>query len=288
MNKSIIAAAIASGFLTACVAPPMYVNQPVQYEAAQDEYIPPVEYVVDAPVYYDSLPGIAFYPMFIDAPGSCHCVVPMRFYRGAWLNVNGEVIHRGHFPYVPASRIGARHLEAWRHSEGIIRGMRPMHGSFQMVGGHARPVPPAGSIHHQEMTGNRVNYDPAAARYSGQNREPLVNEHHTGGQSGHERDQHGQMPVDAAAQRAQPNDLHHAGMQPGHEHGQMPAEVAVPRPQQNDERHAGTQAVHEHGQKPADIAVTKPPVKPLQVEEKPRQHEHNACSDQDKKDGKCK
>jgi hypothetical protein len=264
MKISVISAVIASGFLAACVEIPVVVTPPVRYIAVQNDYIPPAEYVVGAPLYYESQPGVAFYPMFISTPGSCFCVVPMRFYRDVWLGVDGAVIYRGHFPYVPASRIEHRHLDAWHHDEGAFRGMHPAHGSFQMVEGHARPVPPPGTLHHQEATENRVKNDRPDARRPAQNQQPPVNEHITGVQPGHEHGAQGQNPVKTTAPAPQPTDAHPMGMKPGREHG-------------------------DQGQNPNRAAAPTPPAKPQQGEPQAKQpHGHKACSDQDRKDEKCK
>ena len=303
MNKSIIAAVIASGFLTACVVTPMDVTRPVPYVAVQDEYIPPAEFVIGSPVYYESLPGVAFYPMFIDTPGSCHCVVPMRFYRNNWLSVDGEVIYRGRFPYIPASRIEPRHLDVWRHSEGIVHGMHPVRGSFLIDGGHVRPMPPAGSIHHQAIAGNRVNYNPVATSYPAQN--PQRNDgRRFAAPPGQERGEPRSMPVDAAAQNPQRNDGRRFAAPPGQERGEprsMPVDAAAQNPQRNDGHRFGAQPGQERGeQKPAEVAAPQGLAKPQQAapqqqvnqqqaEQRQRpQHEHKLCSDQDRKEEKCK
>lgn len=131
--------------------PPGY---PPGYSSAYpDAYVPPPEYVVDGPVYYDTYPGVAFYPIFIDAPGSCFCVMPMRYYGGAWLSVTGSVIYRGFFPF---RRVEPVHRSYWQQHGGIVNGMRPSRGAFESQGARIVPLPPAGSIHHRAMEERRM------------------------------------------------------------------------------------------------------------------------------------
>ena len=303
MKKTVISAIIASGFLGACVEIPVVVEPPVRYVAVQSEYIPPAEYVVGAPLYYESQPGVAFYPMFIGTPGSCYCVVPMRFYRNVWLGVDGGVIYRGHFPYVAASRIEHRHLEAWHHDEGAFRGMRPMHGSFQMVDGHARPMPPQGSMHHQAIIESRVKHDPAEARFPVQNHQPPVNEQRPGMQPGHERGDQWRNPAQVVAPIPQRNDERRPDMQAGHDRGDQgrnPAQVVAPTQQPNDDHRPGVRSGRERGdqgQRPAQVVTPAPAptppakaVAPTPPAESKAKHERDgkACSDQDRKDDKCK
>jgi len=113
-------------------------------------YIPPTEYIVDAPVYYDDHPGVAFYPLYIDAPGSCFCVMPMRYVDGAWYGVGGREIYRGYFVYHRPPEI---QIDQWRAGGGVINGKRPVFGSIVNSNGQWRPNPPMGSIHDRAPTG---------------------------------------------------------------------------------------------------------------------------------------
>ena len=292
MNKSIIAAVLAAGLLTACAVTPVAVVQPVRPVAVQSEYIPPQDYVVGAPLYYESAPGVAFYPMFISTPGSCFCVVPMRFYNGVWLGVDGVVLHRGHFQFVPAARIESRHLETWRHSEAVFHGMRPMHGSFQVVGGHARPLPPPGSMHHQAIAERRVNHDPAAAKYPAQNRHAPAIDRPPAAQPGHERSDRMQKPADATPQKPQQNSAVPA--RPQQQGKQTPP--ASPEKQAKPQQ-AKPQQAPQQGRAQAKPQQDKPQQAPQQAKAPanaqadkapPKQREKSGCSDQDRKDNKCK
>ena len=122
--------------------------------AYADEYVPPPEYVVDGPLYYDTYPGVPFYPIFIDTPGSCYCVMPMRYSGGVWLGVTGVVIHRGFFPY---RRVEPVHRSHWHQHGGVVNGMRPSRGAFEHRGERMVPTPPAGSTHHRALEQRHTN-----------------------------------------------------------------------------------------------------------------------------------
>ena len=138
---------------------------PATYPAAYppayaDEYVPPPEYVVDGPLYYDTYPGVPFYPIFIDTPGSCFCVMPMRYYGGVWLGVTGVVIHRGFFPY---RRVEPVHRSYWQQQGGVVNGMRPSRGAFEHRGERMVPMPPVGSTHHRAVEQRQMTRPPPAA-----------------------------------------------------------------------------------------------------------------------------
>ena len=114
------------------------------------DFIPPNEYIVDAPVYYDDHPGVAFYPLYIDAPGSCFCVMPMRYVDGAWYGVGGREIYRGYFVYHRPPEV---QIDRWRAGGGVINGKRPVFGSIVQSNGQWRPNPPMGTIHDRVPTG---------------------------------------------------------------------------------------------------------------------------------------
>ena len=142
--------AVAALTLAGCViAPAPVAYQAQRYEQAPapayDQYVPPPEYIEGgAPVYYDTEPGVAFYPIFLDVPGSCFCIVPMRFYNGVWLGIGGTVLYRGHFAlhHAPQDR-----RDFWIRSGGVVNGYAPVHGRIEHEGGAMRPVPPVESIH---------------------------------------------------------------------------------------------------------------------------------------------
>ena len=129
------AAAVAlalSAWLAGCVVAPAPGYPPAQpqamppayptaaYPAAGEEWVPPQEYVVGgAPVYYDVDPGVAYYPMYLNTPGSCNCVVPMRYANGVWLGLGGVVLHRGN---LSLARPAPYHYDAWTRSGGVWRG----------------------------------------------------------------------------------------------------------------------------------------------------------------------
>jgi hypothetical protein len=150
-SLSIIVAALT---LTGCVVapppqqtwgpPPGAVFAPAPAYGAPGEYIPPPEYVVDGPLYYDAWPGIPWYPLFIDTPGSCHCVMPMRFHDGVWWSLEGVVVFRGFFPY---RRPEFHHIETWRSRPWVVQGRPPVRGEFEWRGGRSVPLPPPGGVH---------------------------------------------------------------------------------------------------------------------------------------------
>jgi hypothetical protein len=121
-------------------------TQIAQAPLVQEEYVPPQEYIVDAPLYYDMQPGVAFYPIYIDTPGSCFCVMPMRYYGGVWLGVTGEVIYRGFFPY---RRAEPHHRTVYLQRTIVVNGFSPHRGRFESVGGRVVVLPPVGTMHHQ-------------------------------------------------------------------------------------------------------------------------------------------
>lgn len=134
---------------------------PLAYPTAYpNEYVPPLEYVVDGPVYYDTYPSVPFYPIFIDTPGSCFCVMPMRYVGGVWFSVTGAVIYRGFFPF---RRIEPVHRTYWLQNGGVVNGMRPSRGAFEPWGDRMVPAPPPGSLHHRAMEQQRVNRPVPAA-----------------------------------------------------------------------------------------------------------------------------
>lgn len=152
MNRGAFGIALAVLALSACVVVPPAggVRQPAYYEPTQGYSAPPMEFVEGgAPVYYDSEPGIPFYPIFLDTPGSCFCIVPMRYYNGVWLGLGGVVLHRGHFTFHTPSH---HHREVWGRSGGAFNGMRPTRGRVEQVGNEMRPIPPQGSVHAQHFT----------------------------------------------------------------------------------------------------------------------------------------
>ncbi len=109
--------------------------------AVEDGGAPPAEYVVEgAPVYYEAEPGVAFYPMFLDFPGSCFCIMPVRFYGGVWYAPGRVVVHSGHWAF---HRPQPHHLHAWRSGGGHFRGHAPMRGHLERgPGGRMRAVAP--------------------------------------------------------------------------------------------------------------------------------------------------
>ena len=67
-------------------------------------------YVVDGPVYYD---GLAYYPFYFGFPGSCFCVIPVRYIGGVWYSPGNVFVHGGHFSrfYAPSY-----HIQNWRNN----------------------------------------------------------------------------------------------------------------------------------------------------------------------------
>ena len=135
--------------------------QPPPHQIVIDEYIPPPEYVIDGPLYYDAYPGVAFYPIFIDYPGSCFCIMPMRFAGGVWLGLDGLVLYRGMFPY---HRAEESHLFAWRERGGRFNGMAPTRGTFDNHGGHITAAPPEGSLHARVIEERHAPVSPTNIR----------------------------------------------------------------------------------------------------------------------------
>ncbi len=120
----------------------------------EDQYSPPLEYVEGgAPIFYDTEPGVAYYPILLDTPGSCFCIVPMRYVNGVWLGVGGVVLYRGYFRFHYPTQ---HHRDVWVRSGGVINGYAPMRGSVERVGNVVRPVPPPGSIHAQQLDRQRA------------------------------------------------------------------------------------------------------------------------------------
>lgn len=163
---------------TGCVVAPRQAQQmpsyPSNYPSAYpnaypDEYVPPPEYVVDGPLYYDTYPGVPFYPIFIDTPGSCYCVMPMRYSGGVWWGVTGTVIYRGFFPY---RRVEPVHRSYWQQQGGVVNGMRPSRGVFENRDGRLHPIPPAGSIHFRAVEQRNMNRPAPNVPSSGQNSGP--------------------------------------------------------------------------------------------------------------------
>jgi hypothetical protein len=110
---------------------------------APSYYVPPGEYIEGgAPVYYGSEPGVAYYPMFLDFPGSCFCIMPVRYDAGIWWAPGGVIVYRGMFPFHHARR---EHLEEWRRSEGVFGGHAPARGRLERgPDNRAYPIAPEG------------------------------------------------------------------------------------------------------------------------------------------------
>jgi len=248
MTKTITAALLASFLATGCVVTPRpvvirSVPPPSPYTApvVEEEYVPPQEYVVDAPVFYDTMPGVAFYPIFINTPGSCFCVLPMRFYRGAWVGIDGAVIHRGHFPFRHAE---PHYLTEWRSHGGVVNGMRPLRGTFEYHGGKLRPMPPANTIHHEVIM--KRDFQPVSTRLPEQRQPAQV--------SPAPRPQ-------PAQQSAQP----------------FPAQVSpAPKPQPPQQSAQPVPAQVSHAQKPQPPQQSAQPSQAQVSERKPRPQQQSA------------
>ena len=148
MKKIAMILAIAvAGLLAGCVVVPAGSRPvPVVGQTAiviDDSGAPPAEFVVEGqPVYYTIEPGVAFYPVFLGFPGSCFCIMPVRFVAGVWYAPGGVVVHRGHFPFYHP---GHAHLNVWRGNHRAFRGHAAEHGRLEHgPAGKRRPVPPAG------------------------------------------------------------------------------------------------------------------------------------------------
>ena len=143
VRRAVAMGMLAAGILAGCVLPPPYPGDSMG--AMEDAALPPVEYVVGgAPVYYAVEPGVAYYPIFLDTPGSCHCVVPMRYAGGVWFGLGGVILHRG---YLPLRHPAPHQREIWLRSGGVWQGHAPLHGSFGYQGSRPYSVPPPGSLH---------------------------------------------------------------------------------------------------------------------------------------------
>lgn len=143
LSALIFGAAVLSGCAVVPAGPPGVIAS----VAVEDDGAPPAEYIVEGePVYYESEPGVAFYPMFVDFPGSCFCITPVRFYGGAWYAPGRVMVHNGNWAF---HRPGSGHLNAWRGNRGAYGGHAAVRGSMQRgPGGRMHAVPPAG-IHAQ-------------------------------------------------------------------------------------------------------------------------------------------
>ena len=195
---------------------PTYAPMPEPYPLASgDDFVPPQEFIEGgAPVYYDAEPGVAFYPMFLGYPGSCFCIMPVRYYDGAWLGVGGAVVHRGNFPFHHA---GAMHRDVWNRSGGVMNGHAPMHGHF--TGGRA--VPPPDSLHSRGVT--RPNSNAAQHPIP----KPAQVQHQP-------QQQQGQRPPQRAGQQTQrvPSPTMHQTLQPRQVLQARPVQRPAQRPAQ--------------------------------------------------------
>ncbi len=113
--------------LTGCVVAPMDMD-PRGAPMLSGDIAPPLDYVVGgAPVYYPAEPNYAYYPMYLDFPGSCFCVMPVRYTNGLWITLGGNVVHRGPFNYRPAP---FEKRQMWEHRGGEMMGQRPSRRPF--------------------------------------------------------------------------------------------------------------------------------------------------------------
>lgn len=202
---STVVALLTAGLLLAACGP--VVVRPVQPQASpsptvtvEDEGAPPAEYIVEgAPVYYEAEPGIAFYPMFVDFPGSCFCIMPVRFYGGVWYAPGRVVVHSGHWTF---HRPGPTHLHAWRGNGGHFRGHAPIRGHIERgPSGRMRAVAPPG-IHHRPSAVQQHRPQPHAAPQHQQQHRPQAQQPHRAPQA---QPQHRPQPqARPAPQRPQP------------------------------------------------------------------------------------
>lgn len=146
-GKALVAMSSAAFLAAGCVVDsgPMGVR-PTVVEPGWDHGAPPREYIQGGvPLYYNVEPGVAYYPLFVDFPGSCHCIMPVRYYAGTWYAPGNIVIYRGHFPYHHPREEQRR---AWQQSHGMYQGQQAFHGRFDTGPDHRlRPMPPMNSIH---------------------------------------------------------------------------------------------------------------------------------------------
>lgn len=149
-----LAVILSAGLLAACgpvVVRSVQLSVQPAAVAVEDGGAPPTEYVVEgAPIYYEAEPGVAFYPMFVDFPGSCFCILPIRYVGGVWYAPGRVVVHSGHWAF---HRPGPAHLHTWRSGGGHFRGHAPMRGHLERgPGGRMRAVAPPG-VHSRPHTG---------------------------------------------------------------------------------------------------------------------------------------
>ena len=227
-----------------------------------DHGVPPIEYVEGGvPVYYETEPGVAFYPIFLDAPGSCFCIVPMRYVGGVWLGVGGAVLYRGQFPFHHAP---PQHREVWLRSGGEIGGHRPMPGRIERDGNVMRALPPPGSMHAQDASrpvpgGQPRQQQPAFYRETPEPQRPAPDSRQGGQQPApstqigqQQGQQAGQQKIQENSGRQQAGNGQQgrpqqapANVQPTAQ--QQPAPVPPPRPQQpasNAQRENERQSEH--------------------------------------------
>lgn len=153
MKKIAMILAIAvAGLLAGCVVVPAG-SRPVPVVGPtviviDDSGAPPPEFIIgNRPLYYGGEPGVPYYEVFFGFPGSCFCILPVRFVGGVWYVPGRIEVHRGHLPF---HRPGPQHLNAWNQSRGVFRGHAPVYGQMERgPSGRLRPLPPPGVHHHQ-------------------------------------------------------------------------------------------------------------------------------------------
>ncbi|MDI9336245.1 MAG: hypothetical protein QM520_04365 [Gammaproteobacteria bacterium] len=114
--------------------------------------IPPIEYVVGgAPIYFEDQLATPYYPLYINTPGSCHCVVPVRYFRGSWYSYQGLLVHSGRMPlYIPPPVV----VERWRGHEIRNLGKPYSFGTFHRQSGHWSVAPAPRTSHHWHLNNN--------------------------------------------------------------------------------------------------------------------------------------
>jgi Double zinc ribbon len=70
-----------------------------QYSQSQLMAGPPPEFMEGEPIFVASEPNVAYYPIFVDFPGSCNCIMPVRYVNGIWYTVGNKPIYRGTFAF---------------------------------------------------------------------------------------------------------------------------------------------------------------------------------------------
>lgn len=257
-SRTLFAMSSMAFLVMGCVVDPSMMGRPTYVEQpGWDDGVPPGEYIQGgAPLYYSSEPGVAYYPVYVDFPGSCHCIMPVRYYEGVWYAPGNVYVYRGHFPFHHPAEEPRR---VWLQNRGVFQGQPAYRGRLEQgADRRMRPVPPTDSGY--------VNH------LNGMNRNPNSPQEKQGMHPG------------------MPQSQQQSGRQPSPQGQAQPAvRATVPQEQQQGPRPGMQQQSQQQSGQPVTTPRQQQPVAQPGTTQEPQRGKKalQRCSDQDHEQHKC-